>query len=218
MDTNQVLSLLSNHQNERGIANFEKLKMGQLRSYGIGLTMLKKMAKEIGRNHELALALWELPVYEALQLSALIDEPKKISREQVNNQVSKLNFWMLSYVFCSTLWGKLSFSQTLTDEWVNSTNDIERRCAYLILYQFAQTNKVLPDAYFLSHLDRIEKDLQKEENFVRDAMNSALLSIGKRNAILRQRTIVAATNIGKVIVDYGDNSCQAPDALKHFNK
>ena len=45
-----------------------------LKSFGIGLTVLRKLAKQIGRDHELALQLWESDIYDAKIISLLIDE------------------------------------------------------------------------------------------------------------------------------------------------
>lgn len=59
--------------------------------------------------------------------------------------------------------------------------------------------------------------LQKEENFVRDAMNNAVLGIGSRNQSVYPKALRTAQNIGRVEVDYGDNSCRALDVVKHLN-
>ena len=53
--------------------------------------------------------------------------------------------------------------------------------------------------------------------WVREAMNGALMGIGKRNRELNTAAIRAARAIGPVDVDYGDdNSCEPLDVLKHL--
>jgi len=61
MTKTQVLALLRENRNERGIANWKKrgAKNGKLKSFGIGLTQLRKLAKQVGRNHTLARQLWK---------------------------------------------------------------------------------------------------------------------------------------------------------------
>lgn len=137
----QALALLKENQNERGIVHWKKLgsKAGKLKSFGIGLTQLRKLAKQIGRDHKLALQLWKTDVYDAKIIGLLIDDPKQVSREQA------------------------------------------------------------------------------EEMWVREAMNTALMGIGKRNKTLNQAAIRAAKAIGPVNIDYGDdNSCEPLDVLKHL--
>ena len=48
-------------------------------------------------------------------------------------------------------------------------------------------------------------------------MNNALFTIGKRNLELNQLALKVAQKIGKVEVDYGDNSCQAIDCIRNLN-
>ena len=57
----QVLGLLKENRNERGIANWKKrgAKNGKLKSFGIGLTQLRKLAKQVGRDHKLRCNLGE---------------------------------------------------------------------------------------------------------------------------------------------------------------
>ncbi len=56
MNSSEVIDLLQANQNERGIQNWEKLNSSAegLKSYGIGLTVLRKLSKKIGRDHSLA--------------------------------------------------------------------------------------------------------------------------------------------------------------------
>ncbi len=56
MTLSEVLDLLQAGRDERGMRNWAKLGSGTagMRSYGIGLTRLRKLAKRIGRNRELA--------------------------------------------------------------------------------------------------------------------------------------------------------------------
>ena len=53
--------------------------------------------------------------------------------------------------------------------------------------------------------------------WVREAMNTALMGIGKRNRKLNKAAILAAKAIGQVDIDYGDdNSCTPLDVRKHL--
>ncbi|HEY5615294.1 MAG TPA: hypothetical protein VIL52_04665, partial [Bacteroidota bacterium] len=86
----------------------------------------------------------------------------------------------------------------------------------LILTSLVKNDRSLDYTYLEPYLDLFEKKLQQEENFVKDAMNASLLAIGMRNKKLNKRAVQVAKKIGKVEVDYGDNSCQALDCVKHL--
>jgi hypothetical protein len=75
-------------------------------------------------------------------------------------------------------------------------------------------NKNVDDIYFDQFLSDIENNIQSEENNVKDAMNNSLLSWGQRSKDLNSRILKSFKKIGKVIVDYGETSCQTPDVPK----
>lgn len=208
--------MLRENKNERGIAVWERTGMGDLKTFGIGVTNLKKLAKKIGKNHDLAMQLYKSDYFDAKIIATLIDEPKQVTREQAEEQVDGMDFWMMSHTYCSSLLAKVPFQKELADQWIESENDKRRRAAWLMMYNIAKDDKKLDDDYFIPLIDTVEAKLRSEENYVKDAMNNALIMIGQRSCPLNERAIAAAKKIGKVMVDYGDNSCQALDAMKHL--
>jgi 3-methyladenine DNA glycosylase AlkD len=222
MTKTQVLALLKANRNERGIAHWKKrgIKSSKLKSFGIGLTQLRKLAKQIGRDHELALQLWKSDYYEAKIIGLLIDDPKRVSREQAEEQVDGLNAGMLAHVFasCDATLAKTPFAFELARDWMESKDDTRRRCGYSLLYELSKKNiKAMDDAYLLDRIDHIRDTIHDEEMWVRESMNTALMGIGKRNKKLNKAAIRAAKAIGPVEIDYGDdNSCEPLDVLKHL--
>ena len=87
MDNIEVIALLKENRNERGIDHWNRLNPEQdsLKSFGIGLTVLRKLAKKVGRNHELSKKLWESDVYDVKIISLLIADPKLMTMEQAES-------------------------------------------------------------------------------------------------------------------------------------
>lgn len=84
--------------------------------------------------------------------------------------------------------------------------------------KFAMQDPTLPDSYFKAYLAQIEPEILTRKNRVRDAMNSALIAIGVRNAMLQEEALEAAGKIGKVVVDHGQTGCKTPDAAGYIRK
>ena len=103
-------------------------------------------------------------------------------------------------------------------DWMDSKEDMRRRCGYLLLYELSKNarDKALDDRFFTGYIHRIAEAIQEEENWVKDAMNTSLMGIGKRNRKLNRAALKAARAIGPVEVDYGDNSCETIDIVKHL--
>lgn len=219
MTNNEVFALLKENKNERGIAHWEK-RPRQLKSFGIGLTQLRKLAKKIGRDRDLSRQLWESDVYDARVISLLIDDPKQLSREQAEEQVEDLEDGLLRHVFatCDATLAKTPFAFDLACEWMDSKDVNRRRCGYALLYELSKKNpEGMDDGFLLGRIDHIQKTIHDEEMWVRESMAGALMGIGKRNKELNGAAIRAAKAIGPIDVDYGDdNKCEPLNVLKHL--
>ncbi|MCZ6688714.1 MAG: DNA alkylation repair protein [Planctomycetota bacterium] len=223
MTTTGVMELLKENKNERGIEHWKKKALKtKLLSFGLGLTQLRKISKKIGRDHELAQQLWKSNVYDAKIVGLLIDDPKLMTREQIEKQVEDVDAGYLAHVFssCDATLAKTPFALEVASDWRDSKDATRRRCAWGLIYESSKLKgkKAPGDDFFLECIDRIEKTIHEDRDmWVRESMNGALFGIGKRNKKLNKRAIKAAKAIGPVDVDYGDdNDCEPIDVLKHL--
>ncbi|MBI4282997.1 MAG: DNA alkylation repair protein, partial [Chloroflexi bacterium] len=86
----EKLKAMSNPANVVGMARFSINPEGTL---GISIPALRAIAKEIGKNHQLALALWDSGVHEARILTSFIDDPKQVSEAQMEVWVKDFDSW-----------------------------------------------------------------------------------------------------------------------------
>lgn len=226
MTKTQVMALLEENQNERGIEHWKKLtkKTGaagaKLKSFGIGLTQLRKLAKQIGRDSKLAKTLWKSNVYDAKILGLLIDDPKQMTREQAEAQVEQLEGGQFTHVFasCDATLAKTPFAFEVANDWMDAEDEPRKRCGFNLLYELSKKKgKALTDEFFLERVNRVRETIQDQPMWVRESMMVALFGIGKRNRKLNQACIKAVKAIGPVDIDYGDdNSCEPLDVMKHL--
>ena len=222
MNISDVLSLLEENKNERGIANWEKLESSteKMKSFGIGLTQLRKLAKKIGRDHELALALWKSDYYDAKVIALLIDDPKLMTKEQAEMQVEQLEGGHLAHVFssCDATLAKTSFTREIADKWMVSNDPVRRRCGYGLLYELSKSKKKsAPDNdYFLSRIDHIDQSFATESIPELMAMGGALMGMGKRNLELNRAALLVANKIGPIDFD-ASGKCDPFDVAKHLS-
>jgi hypothetical protein len=154
VDISHVFELLEQNQNPKGIEHWNKMdNTAGLSSYGMGLTQHRKLAKKIGRDHELAKALWSTKNYDAKVIGLLIDEPKKLTEEQIEQQVESLGIGLLTHVFssCDATLLKAAFAFELCKRWLQHDDPIRRRCAYGLIYEFSKkNNKKITDEFYLT--------------------------------------------------------------------
>jgi 3-methyladenine DNA glycosylase AlkD len=218
MTHDDVLGVLEENQNPRGMAHWERLHPeAPLHSFGIGLTQLRKLAKVIGRDHDLAKELWESDCYDARVVGLLIDEPKKVTREQAERQVDQLQHGMLPHVFssCDATLAKTPFAVEVAEKWVESDDLMRKRCAYGLLYEISKDKrKSAPDeAFFLKHVQIIEDTQADAPRPLRMSMGGALMGIGKRSKALNLAALVVARQMGPIP---GNPGCDPFDVGKHL--
>ncbi len=218
----EVLNLLEENKNDRGISNWDEMEFPKChyKSFGIGLTQLRKLAKKVGKNHDLAMELWDSEYYDAKVISILIDDPKLITLKQMEKQVKDIDFGFMVHVFsaCGAPVTKLSSIDKIAAEWVESSDSIKRRCAYGFLYELSKSKKKSApnDDYFLKHINHMDNIYASEDKSVYMSIGAALMGIGKRNAKLNQAAIKVAKTIGSIPVESGKTKCEPFNVLKHL--
>ncbi|MFM7181928.1 MAG: DNA alkylation repair protein [Verrucomicrobiales bacterium] len=218
----EVLALLEAESDERGVRHWEKLgiETAGMRSYGIGLTRLRELAKRIGRNRDLAIALWKTDVYDAKVISLQIDDPALITREQAERQVDQLAGGMLAHVFasCDATLAKTSFVVELAGLWIRSADPIRRACGYGLLYEASKfSGKKAPnEEFFLAQIKHMEEKIHGEPENVRLAMGAALMGMGKRSATLNKAALKLALEVGPIEFSSASGKCEPFDVAKHL--
>jgi 3-methyladenine DNA glycosylase AlkD len=222
MTKTEVLDLLEENRDARGEANWKEMggRTGGLTSFGIGLTRLRAIAKQVGRDHDLALALWNERNHDARIIGLLIDDPTQLTRDQVEKQVDGAGPGLLSHVLssCGATLPKSPIAFEIAKDWMAAQDPVRRSCGYGLVYELAKDkkDKRLTDEFFLACVEKIGKTIATEENGVRVGMGGALLSIGKRNKKLNAAAIKVAKAIGPIHFSDGDRKCEPMDVLKHL--
>ena len=221
MNKTEILEYLKSNQDPRGIAHWKRLEgtSGRLKSYGLGLTRLRKFARTVGKDPKLARQLWQSNIYEMKIISLLIDDPKTLTIEQAEAQVEQLQGGHLAHVFssCDATLAKAPFVVELADKWIKSKDPVRQRCGYGLLYEISKSKKKsAPDEeYFLAHIAHIEKTYKKQSTDSLLSMAGALMGIGKRSKALNAAALKVARKIGPIDFD-PDGSCDPMDPTKHL--
>ena len=221
MKKSEILEYLKANQDARGIAHWKahKEKSGGLKSFGIGLTKLRKFSKTVGRDPKLARQLWQAKIYEMKIIALLIDDPKIMTIEQAETQVEQLQGGYLAHVFssCDATLAKAPFVVELADKWIKSKDPVRRGCGYGLLYEISKSKKknAPEEEYFLAHIAYIERTYQKQATSALMSMATALMGIGKRSKELNAAALKVAVKIGPIDFD-PDGRCEPWDVAKHL--
>ena len=165
------------------------------KAYGISAPVLKALARDIGRDQELAEQLWSSGIHEAKILAALIGESDKVTATQMERWVRDFDSWDVVDTACCYLYAAAKPAWEKIYEWSTRRAEFPKRAAFSLAAYLSYKDKVAEDARFERFLPIIEREAHDERNFVRKAVNWALRNIGKRNLGLNAAAIRSAERI-----------------------
>jgi len=190
------LESLKNPKNVEGMARFgirPKTKV-----LGIPIPETRKLAKIIGKNHDLALKLFDSGIHEARILAGYISEPEKFTKQQLEDWVKTFDSWDVVDQVCSAVLDKTKFVPKVIFEFAKREEEFVKRTAFTLIACLTVHDKKMYDKEFIKFFPLIKKASTDERNFVRKAVNWALRQIGKRNKKLNRQAIGLAKEIQKI--------------------
>ncbi len=185
--------------------------------FGASYAVLGKMKKKIKVDQTLAEQLWATGNYDARYLATLIADPTTISVRTLNTWAKDLNSRHLAAAL-SNVAAEAPSARKQMEKWTAAKNEMIGCAGWHTLASMARQDNGLSDAYFDQYLAVIESKIHASKNWVKYAMNNALINIGVRNPALEKKAIAAAKRIGEVQVDHGETGCKTPDAAAYIQK
>lgn len=194
-DSGKILKRLKSMSNKENVAGMARFGISPKNTYGISIPNLRRIAKELGRDHLLALQLWRSGIHEARILASMIDDPQKVTSPQMERWVKDFDSWDVCDQCCSNLFDKTSLARTKAVAWSSRKEEFVKRAAFALMAAMAAHDKTEDDARFKRFLKIIIVQSDDERNFVKKAVNWALRGIGKRNRALNKEAIATAKKI-----------------------
>jgi len=165
---------------------------------GVAVPDMRKTAREVGKDHQLALELWQTGIPEAMILASMVDVPAEVTDEQMEDWVVDLNSWDVCDQVCMNLFDKTPFAWKKVRDWSTREEEFEKRAAFALAACLAWHDKQAPDERFIELLPVIKGAVTDGRNFVKKAVSWALRNIGKRNPALNQVALETAEELGQM--------------------
>lgn len=181
---------------------------------GLPLPILRGIAREHRRNHELALALWDTRVNDARLIAAFMDDPKQVTRSQMEAWARDFDNWAVVDGVCCSLFNRTPFAEEKAYAWSKRRPEFTKRAGFVLMAGMAVHRKELPDTTFLAFLPVLRREATDKRHYVKKGVNWALRQIGKSNPRLRRAAIAEAKRIKKI--DSPSARWIAADALREL--
>ena len=195
MTGDKVVSRLQSLAQPGNLEGMKRFGIPTAHALGISLPTLRRLTKEIGRDHALAEELWATGIHEALILATLVDNPKQVSERQMEAWVRDFDAWDLCDQCCSNLFDRSPHAYRKVVEWSSREEEFVKRAGFVLMAALSVHDKKADDRVFRKFFPIITREALDDRPYVRKAVNWALRQIGKRNPALNREAIRVAGEI-----------------------
>lgn len=209
-----ALAGLRSHATEATLTGMARYAIPSDKALGVSMTDMKAIAKSLGRDHQLAAALWATGIYEARMLATLVDVPAQVSSDQMESWALDFDNWAICDTACFALFDRTSHAWPKVESWAGREEEFVKRGAFALLASLTVHDKKADDERYLRGLVLIEREATDGRNFVKKAINWALRSIGKRGPALNR----AAVEVSRRLASSSESAARwvGKDALREL--
>jgi 3-methyladenine DNA glycosylase AlkD len=189
------LRSLGSRKNVEGMARYG---IRAKKVFGVSKPKMDLLAKRIGKDHQLALQLWDSGVHDARILAGMVDKSEQVTSAQMDSWVRDFDNWDVCDGTCCHLFAHSRPAWQKALRWSGRKAEFQKRAGFALMAYLAVHDKSASDAQYLRLLPIVRREATDYRNFVRKAVNWALRQIGKRNLKLNRAAIQEAEHIEKV--------------------
>jgi len=189
--------------------------------FGVKVGDMKVLMKKAGKDHALALQLWDTGNADAMYLAGLMADAQQITAKELERWAKSATWGMLSEYSVAGVAADSPHGPALARKWID---DKQEKVASAGWNTWSGVVSVRADPELdLKELElllaRVEKQVQAEKRQrVRYTMNGFVIAVGCYVVPLRKRALAAAKKIGPVEVDMGDTDCRVHVASAMIEK
>lgn len=214
MEYEYIFNKLKSMSDPKAVKGMARYGINPKNNLGVSVYKLRQIAKEIGKDHKLALTMWSSGIHDMRLLACFIEDPVEITNDQMDSWVKDFDSWDICDQACTSLFDLTPFAWGKVFEWASRDEEFVKRAAFSLIAGLAVHDKKASDKEFERLFPLLKKQSIDERNYVKKAVNWALRSIGKRNKVLNKKTIMISKQIKKI----GSKSARwiAADALREL--
>jgi 3-methyladenine DNA glycosylase AlkD len=190
-----VMSRLRERARPDQIEGMARYGISAEKRLGVSVPDMRKIAKDIGTDHLLALELWRTGIPDAMIVASMVADPDRITEDQMEEWVKDLNSWDVCDQLCMNLLEKTDPVMKKIHEWAGREEEFVKRAAYALIACLAWHDRRSGDDSFSAFFPLIKQGATDRRNYVKKAVNWALRNIGKRSLRLNGEALSVACEL-----------------------
>jgi 3-methyladenine DNA glycosylase AlkD len=194
-DADEVIALLKRRATKATREGMARYALPSDKAFGVSVADIKAIAKQVGRDRDLAGELWKSGWHEARMLAAFVDDPERVTPAQMDRWCRDFDNWGICDTVCFVLFDRTPHAWDKVEQWSRREEEFVKRAAFALLASVALHDKKAADAPFVKSLPIIERGASDDRNFVKKGVSWALRAVGKRNPALNARAVAVARRL-----------------------
>lgn len=189
----KILSLIKLHKNGE-VSDMMAAKGIQYKlNWGVSIVELREIATQFERDHLLALKLWNKEWRETMILATLLDEPQKVTEEQMDFRTKSFENTEIAEQTSANLWVKTKFAFIKALEWCRGKKHLVRFSGIHLMGRLAITDKSAIDEMFEPFFE--ELPTLAKDGKLQTVLYRAVLAVGTRSKYLNLQCIELAKTL-----------------------
>lgn len=201
--SNAIIKQLKSLGTDKNLAGMARFGIATDKAFGVPHPALHAIAKQHRKDHALALELWESGYHEARLLAAFVDDPKQVTKAQMDAWVGEFHSWDICDTVTGHLFEPTPYAFDKAYQWTRSKREFVRRAGLAMMGWLAVHRKREPEETFVGFFPAIEAVADDERNFVKKASSWALRQLGKRSKFLNKQAVASAKRIARAAEQSG---------------
>lgn len=214
MELGEIMAELESLSNPENVKGRFRYSIKSKKAFGVRIPELRRIAKEVGKDHFLASQLWDEGYSETRILASMVEDPGMVTEKQMESWVVDFDSWDVCDQCCMNLFYKTPFAYKKAFEWSEREEEYVKRAAFTLMAVLAVHDKAARDVKFEQFFPVLVAQAGDKRNYVKKAVNWALRQIGKRNMALNLKTL----DLAREMIDSDAKSAQwiARDAIREL--
>ena len=192
---NDVLKQLKAKGTSPDLANLKRFGIAASKPIGVSMKNIQVVARNVGRDHALAEALWKTGHYEAQMLASFVAEPSEVTPAQMDRWCRDFDNWGICDTVCFKLFDQSPHAWSRVPKWAKQRGEFQRRAGFALLACLAGHDKSATDAQFIAGLRLVEQGAADDRDLVMKGVSWALRRVGTRNKKLYAASLAVARRL-----------------------
>ena len=182
MDVAEILAWCAEHAaSDADRAGMARFGIRAERMYGVSLRQLRTLARQLGRDHDLARGLMASGWHEGRMLAALVADPARLTAAEMDAWAARCENWAECDALCMHLFDRSPHARDRIAAWVAAAPELVRRAGFALMATVARRDRDAGPDDVAAWLRAVEAAADDPRNLVKKGVSWALRAIGQRD-------------------------------------